>query len=42
MYLGIDNDTIWSILRDDLPGLIADVEALKLRLASQGPLAKSE
>jgi len=41
-YLGIDNDTIWSILRDDLPGLIADVEALKLRLASQGSLAKSE
>jgi uncharacterized protein with HEPN domain len=35
-YLGIDNDTIWSILRDDMPGLIAEVEALKLKLASEG------
>jgi uncharacterized protein with HEPN domain len=41
-YLGIDNDTIWSILRDDMPGLIAEVEALKLKLASEGLLPGSE
>ena len=41
-YLGIDNDTIWSILRDDLPGLIAEVEALKLKVSSEGLLPKSE
>ena len=41
-YLGIDNDTIWSILRDDLPGLIDDVEALKLKLASEGLLPNAE
>ena len=40
-YLGIDNDTIWSILRDDMPGLIAEVEALKLKLASEGLLPRS-
>jgi uncharacterized protein with HEPN domain len=41
-YLGIDNDTIWSILRDDLPGLIDDVEALKVKLASEGLLPNAE
>jgi uncharacterized protein with HEPN domain len=40
-YLGIDNDTIWSILRDDLPGLIDAVEALKQILASEGMLPRS-
>ena len=39
-YLGIDNDTIWSILQDDLPGLIDDVQALKQRLFSEGLLSK--
>ena len=37
-YLGIDNDTIWSIVQDDLPGLIDDVEALKRKLTSEGAL----
>jgi uncharacterized protein with HEPN domain len=34
-YLGIDNDTIWSIIHDDLPELIEELQALKLRLASR-------
>jgi len=25
-YLGIDDDTIWSIIRDDIPSLIAVLE----------------
>jgi uncharacterized protein with HEPN domain len=41
VYLGIDNDTIWSIVRDDLPGLIDDLEVLKLKLASDGLMPKS-
>lgn len=40
-YLGIDNDTIWSILRDDLPGLLDSLAALKARLKSQGRWAGS-
>lgn len=27
-YLGIDNDTVWSIIRDDIPGLLTRLEAL--------------
>lgn len=34
-YLGMDNDTIWSIIHDDLPELIEELQALKLRLASR-------
>jgi uncharacterized protein with HEPN domain len=34
-YLGIDNDTIWSIVRDDLPGLIEAVETLKASLPGE-------
>jgi uncharacterized protein with HEPN domain len=34
-YLGIDNDTIWSIVQDDLPALIEELHAMKLRLASR-------
>jgi uncharacterized protein with HEPN domain len=30
-YLGIDNDTLWSIIRDDVPGLIAALQRLKSR-----------
>ena len=41
-YLGTDNDTIWSIVRDDLPGLIDGLETLKLKLASDELLPKSE
>jgi uncharacterized protein with HEPN domain len=32
-YLGIDNDTLWSIIRDDLPPLLASLQALRARAA---------
>ena len=38
VYLGIDNDTIWSILRDDLPGLVESVARFKALLVSKGLL----
>lgn len=28
-YLGIDNDTLWSIIRDDVPDLLKLLQALK-------------
>lgn len=28
-YLGIDDDTIWSIIRDDIPELLAILEAIR-------------
>ena len=28
-YLGIDEDTLWSIIGDDLPGLLPKLKALK-------------
>lgn len=28
-YLGIDNDTLWSIIRDDVPGLLTNLRALR-------------
>jgi len=28
-YLGIDNDTLWSIIQDDLPGLLRALRSLK-------------
>jgi uncharacterized protein with HEPN domain len=28
-YLGIDNDTLWSIIRDDIPGLLTELRRLK-------------
>jgi uncharacterized protein with HEPN domain len=28
-YLGIDDDTIWSIIQDDLPGLLEALEAMQ-------------
>lgn len=28
-YLGIDNDTLWSIVRDDLPELLVNLGSLK-------------
>lgn len=28
-YLGIDNDTLWSIIRDDIPALLESLEKLK-------------
>ena len=30
-YLGIDNDTLWSIIRDELPDLLSALEALRAR-----------
>lgn len=31
-YLGIDNDTLWSIVRDDIPVLLQLLAALKAKL----------
>jgi uncharacterized protein with HEPN domain len=28
-YLGIDNDTLWSIIQDDIPGLLPELRKLK-------------
>ena len=28
-YLGIDNDTLWSIVRDDIPALLRELQGLK-------------
>lgn len=28
-YLGIDNDTLWSIIRDDIPSLLLELRNLK-------------
>lgn len=33
-YLGIDNDTLWSIIRDDVPILLENLQCLKARVAS--------
>ena len=30
-YLGIDDDTVWSIVRDDVPALLSSLEALRER-----------
>ncbi|MBE0623239.1 MAG: DUF86 domain-containing protein [Burkholderiales bacterium] len=32
-YLGIDNDTLWSTIRTDIPALLANLRALKAKLA---------
>jgi uncharacterized protein with HEPN domain len=32
-YLGIDNDTLWSIVRDDIPALVEMLAVLKAKLA---------
>ncbi|MDP1653431.1 MAG: DUF86 domain-containing protein [Rhodocyclaceae bacterium] len=32
-YLGIDNDTLWSIVRDDIPALLQLLVALKAKQA---------
>jgi len=32
-YLGIDNDTLWSIIRDDIPALLEMPVTLKAKLA---------
>ena len=28
-YLGIDNDTLWSIIQDDIPGLLKNLRQLR-------------
>jgi uncharacterized protein with HEPN domain len=28
-YLGIDNDTLWSIIQDDIPGLLMELEHIR-------------
>jgi len=28
-YLGIDNDIIWSIIRDDIPSLLTELKQIK-------------
>lgn len=28
-YLGIDNDTLWSIVQDDIPNLLRDLRAMR-------------
>lgn len=33
-YLGIDNDTLWSIVRSDVPALLPQLLALKKRLSA--------
>jgi uncharacterized protein with HEPN domain len=33
-YLGIDNDTLWSIIQDDIPTLITELRKLKLLYCS--------
>ena len=30
-YLGIDNDTLWSIVETDIPALLANLQALKVK-----------
>ncbi len=32
-YLGIDNDTLWSIIRGDIPALLPNLRALKAQSA---------
>ena len=31
-YLGIDDDTLWSIIRDDVPELVSQLKELKREL----------
>ncbi len=32
-YLGIDDDVLWTIIREDVPALLAELRALKTRFA---------
>jgi uncharacterized protein with HEPN domain len=34
-YLGIDNDTLWSIIRDDIPSLLVNLQEFKETLGQQ-------
>jgi len=33
-YLGIDNDTLWSIIHDDIPALLKELRQIKNRIES--------
>lgn len=33
-YLGIDNDTLWSIIRDDIPALLENLHRLKATISA--------
>ena len=32
-YLGIDNDTLWSIIQDDVPALLEELKKIKTNMA---------
>lgn len=34
-YLGIDDDTLWSIIQDDVPDLVVQLKSLKTKLDSK-------
>lgn len=36
-YLGIDDDTVWSIIRDDLPALLKSLRSMRKNLPSPHP-----
>lgn len=36
-YLGIDDDTVWSIIQDDLPALLTSLRGMRKNLPSPGP-----
>ena len=36
-YLGIDNDTLWSIVRADIPALLTHLRALKSKTSHDHP-----
>ena len=31
-YLGIDNDTLWSVIQDDIPGLLSELCRIKAQI----------
>lgn len=35
-YLGIDNDTVWSIVRDEVPSLLVRLRALRVATMNDG------
>jgi uncharacterized protein with HEPN domain len=36
-YLGIDNDTLWSIVRDDIPALLPALRKLRDSSVTEAP-----
>ncbi|WP_216593936.1 HepT-like ribonuclease domain-containing protein [Thioflavicoccus mobilis] len=36
-YLGIDDDTVWSFIQDDLPALLKSLRGMRENLSSPGP-----